>query len=52
MISLLASLTLEDERRPDLGLPQVVCKYEDVFPAELPGLPSRSSYTLVRHPFL
>ena len=28
----LASLTLEDEVRLDLDLPQVVCKYEDVFP--------------------
>ena len=35
----LASLTLEDEVRPDLDLPRVVCKYEDVFLDELPGLP-------------
>ena len=35
----LASLTLEDEVRPDLDLPRVVCDYEDVFPDELPGLP-------------
>ena len=35
----LASLTLEDEVRPDLDLPRVVCKYVDVFPYELPGLP-------------
>ena len=35
----LASLTLEDEERPDLDLPQVVCEYVDVFPDELPGLP-------------
>ena len=35
----LASLTLEDKVRPDLDLPRVVCKYEDVFPDELPGLP-------------
>ena len=35
----LASLTLEDEVRQDLGLPQVVCEYEDVFPDELLGLP-------------
>ena len=34
----LASLTLEDEVRPDLDLPLVVCKYEDVFLNELPGL--------------
>ena len=26
--------------RPDLDLPRVVCEYEDVFPNELPGLPS------------
>ena len=35
----LASLTLEDEVRPDLYLPRVVCEYEDVFPDDLPGLP-------------
>ena len=35
----LSSLTLEDEVRPDLDLPRVVCEYEDVFPDELPGLP-------------
>ena len=35
----LASLTLEDEVRLDLDLPRVVCKCEDVFPDELPGLP-------------
>ena len=35
----LASLTLEDEERPDLDLPRVVCEYGDVFPDELPGLP-------------
>ena len=35
----LESLTLEDEVRPDLNLPRVVCEYEDVFPDELPGLP-------------
>ena len=35
----LVSLTLEDEVRPDLDLPRVVCKYVDVFPDELPGLP-------------
>ena len=36
----LASLTLEDKARHDLGLPQVVLEYEDVFLDELPGLPS------------
>ena len=35
----LASLTLEDQVRPDLDLPRVVCEYEDFFPDELPGLP-------------
>ena len=35
----LASLTLEDQERPDLDLPRVMCDYEDVFPDELPGLP-------------
>ena len=35
----LASLTLEDEVRPNLDLPRVVCEYEDVFLDELPGLP-------------
>ena len=35
----LASLTLEDEERPDLDLPRVICDYVDVFPDELPGLP-------------
>ena len=37
----LASLTLEDEERPDLDLPRVVCEYVDVFPDELPGLPPK-----------
>ena len=35
----LASLTLEEEVRQDLGLPRVVCEYEDVFADELPRLP-------------
>ena len=35
----LASLTLEDKVRQDLGIPRVVCEYEDVFPDELSGLP-------------
>ena len=35
----LASLTLEDEVRPNLDLPRVVCEYEDVFLIELLGLP-------------
>ena len=35
----LVSLTLEDEVRPDLDLPRVVCECVDVFPDELPRLP-------------
>ena len=35
----LASLSLGDEVRQELDLPQVVCEYEDVFPDELPKLP-------------
>ena len=35
----LASLTLEDEVKQNVGLPQVVCEYEDVFLDELLGLP-------------
>ena len=37
----LESPTLEDEVRPNLDLPRVVCEYEDVFLDELPGLPSQ-----------
>ena len=37
----LASLTLEDEERPDLDLPQVIYEYVDVFSDELPGLPPK-----------
>ena len=39
LVGWLASLTLEDEVRPDLDLPRVVCEYEDVFLDELPRLP-------------
>ena len=35
----LARLTIEDEERPNLDLPRVVCEYVDVFLDELPGLP-------------
>ena len=35
----LASLTLEDEARQELGLPRIVYEYEDVFLEELPSLP-------------
>ena len=38
-MSWLASLTLEDEERQDLGLPRVVYEYEDVFSNKLSGLP-------------
>ena len=43
----LASLTLEDEGRHDLGLPHVVYEYEDVFPNELPGLPPHKDVDFV-----
>ena len=43
----LVSLTLEDEVRQDLSLPRVVCKYEDVFPDELPGLPPHKDFDFV-----
>ena len=33
------NLTLEDEERPDLDLPRVICEYADVFPDELLELP-------------
>ena len=35
----LASLTLENEERPNLDLPRVVCEYVDVFLDELPRQP-------------
>ena len=35
----LASITLENKARQELGLPEAVCEYEDVFLYELPGLP-------------
>ena len=41
LASWVASFTLENEERSDLDLPRVVCKYVDVFPDELPGLPPR-----------
>ena len=43
----LASLTLEDEVRQDLGLPWVVCEYEDVFPDELSELPPHKDVDFV-----
>ena len=32
--------------RQDLGLPRVVCEYEDVFLDEIPGLPPHSDVDL------
>ena len=48
----LASLTLEDDGRKDLGLPWVVCEYEDVFSDELPGLPpyGDADFVIELHP--
>ena len=52
----LASFTIEDEARQELGLPQAVCEYEDVFSDELSGLPphraSLLSCTLVHRLFI
>ncbi|XP_058189315.1 uncharacterized protein LOC131306903 [Rhododendron vialii] len=39
LVGWLASLKLEETDQMELGLPHVVCEYEDVFPEELPGLP-------------
>ena len=39
LVGWLVSLTLEDEERPDLDIPRVVCEYTNVFPDELHGLP-------------
>ena len=48
----LASLSIEDEGRQCLGLPRVVCEYEDVFLDELPGLhPHRDvDFVIELHP--
>ena len=48
----LASLTLEDEARQELSLPQVVCDYEDVFSNDLLGLPLYRDvdFTIELHP--
>ena len=48
----LASLTLEDEARQELGLPRVVCEYEDVFLDEISGLPPQRDvdFTIELHP--
>ena len=48
----LASLTLEDEVRPDLDLPRVVCEYEDIFLDKLSGLPPQRvvDFSIELHP--
>ena len=48
----LASLTIEDEVRPDLDLPRVVYEYEDVFSDELSGLPPQRvvDFNIELHP--
>ena len=48
----LASLTLEEEERPDFDLPRVVCEYVDVFPDEIPGLPPQRvvDFSIELHP--
>ena len=48
----LASLTLENKAGQDLGLPRVVCEYEDVFPDGLPRLPLHRDvdFTIELHP--
>ena len=52
LIVWLASLTLGDEARQELGLPWVVCEYENVFPDKLPGLPLQRDvdFTIELHP--
>ena len=47
LMGCLASLTLEDEVRQDLSLPQVVCEYKDVFQDELPRLPPHKDVDFV-----
>ena len=47
LISWLASLTLDDEGRQDLGLPRVVYEYEDVFPDKLQRLPPHKDVDFV-----
>ena len=48
----LASLTLEDEVRQGMSLPRVVCKFRDVFPDELLGLPPHRNvdFIIESHP--
>ena len=40
LVGWLTSLTLEDKVRSNLGLPQVVCKYEDFFSRRATGITS------------
>ena len=48
----LANLTLKDDVRQKLGRPHIVCKYEDVFPDELSGLPPPTyvDFSIKLHP--
>ena len=48
----LASLTLEDEGRKDLGLTRVVCEYDDILLDELLGLPPHKDvdFAIELHP--
>ena len=52
LVGWLASLTLEDEVRPELDLPREVCEYEDVFSEELSGFPSQRNvdFCIELHP--
>ena len=48
----LASLTLEDEGRQDLGIPRVVYEYDDVSPNEQSGIPPHKyvDFVIELHP--
>ena len=48
----LASLTLEDQARQNLGLPRTVCEYNDIFSEELLELRLQSDveFTIELHP--
>ena len=52
LIGWMENLTLKDKARQELGLPRVVCEYEDVFPDELPGLTLQRDvdFTIELHP--
>ena len=52
LMGCLASLTLEDEARQELGLPRAVCEYEDVFLDKLLRLPPPRDvdFTIELHP--